>query len=104
MPTASNVSKLEDVGSAAVSNSPALLTGADTISRPWPRSVLPNYSREGITVGLGNRAETVEPYNPFQRRTGFDGMTPALLVEPTERDAPAPVDDAGVADFPVPQS
>ncbi len=38
----------------------------DIVTRPWPRSVLPQYGSGGLTVGFGDHARGAAPYNPFQ--------------------------------------
>lgn len=93
MLTASNDSGSAEVGTAAGSNIPPLLPQADITTRPWPRSVLPQYGNSGITVGFGDSASSASPYNPFQVRTGIGNLPPALIADPPPRDATQPVTD-----------
>jgi len=39
----------------------------DIVTRPWPRSVLPQYASGGLTVGFGEHMRGNVPYNPFQQ-------------------------------------
>ncbi len=49
----------------------------DIVTRPWPRSVLPQYASGGLTVGFGDHARGAVPYNPFQSQAGL-GNLPSL--------------------------
>ncbi|RZA17286.1 MAG: hypothetical protein EOP93_13645 [Lysobacteraceae bacterium] len=61
------------------------------MTRPWPRSILPQYADSSLTVGFGNHGRGV-PYNPFPS-TALGGLpSPAGPVPAT--DAPSPVDAA----------
>ena len=68
---------------------PALLPQVDNVSRPWPRSVLPQYADTGISVGFGDSARGAAPYNPFQARASIGGLAPELITHPP-RDINAP--------------
>lgn len=79
-----------EVAIAAHSIQP-LLPQADIITRPWPRSVLPQYGNAGITVGFGDSVRNVALYNPFQLRTRIGNLPPPTLIgRPSEQgDTPA---------------
>jgi negative regulator of sigma E activity len=52
----------------------ALVPQPDIVTRPWPRSVLPQYADSGLTVGFGDPARGAAPYNPFQAQARFDEL------------------------------
>lgn len=61
------------------------------VTRPWPRSVLPQYTHGGLAVGFGDAAATPSP-NPFQQ--------PRLVMVPVVEPAGAPPPPAADADAP----
>ena len=79
----------------AVAATPAVPLPQDGIvTRPWPRSVLPQYAHGGLTVGFGETAASTPAHNPFQQ--------PRLVMAPVQAPAadaePAPPSgDAGDA-------
>jgi negative regulator of sigma E activity len=85
--TAANHVPSMETGIAVAADIPSMLPQADIITRPWPRSVLPQYGNPGITVGFGDGARTAAPYNPFQLRTRIGNLPPALIAHPAARDA-----------------
>lgn len=72
----------------------ALMPQPDIVTRPWPRSVLPQYADGGLTVGFGEAARGTGPYNPFQPQARFeaspapaaaaDGDVPATAQPPAQ--------------------
>lgn len=49
----------------------------DIVTRPWPRSVLPQYASGGLAVGFGDHARGASGYNPFQAQAGIGSLPPA---------------------------
>lgn len=79
----------EGAGQAIAAALPIDVPQPDIVTRPWPRSVLPQYAgNNALTVGFGDHARAAAPYNPFQ--------SPALAEIPP----PAPV-QAAPADTPA---
>ncbi len=102
---------------ARQASAPRLVAGADAAeqvaapvaapqppiaTRPWPRSVLPQYATGGLAVGFGEGAAAT-PHNPFRQ--------PRLVMVPVQapvadRDSPAAdapaTDTPAAADAPVP--
>ncbi|MEO6227571.1 MAG: sigma-E factor negative regulatory protein [Thermomonas sp.] len=67
------------IGAAvAVSTILPLMPQAGITTRPWPRSVLPQYGNAGMSVGFGDSAGNSVSYNPFQVRTQI-GNLPSKL-------------------------
>lgn len=58
-------------------------------SRPWPRSVLPQYGNAAMSVGFGDSAGNSAPYNPFQVRTQI-GNWPSKLIGHSDGQADKP--------------
>lgn len=83
-----------------------LLPQTDIITRPWPRSVLPQYGNNaGLAVGFGNSAHSMAPYNPFQVRTGIGNLPPVVIVDTPAGAAATPENGAsGRAAADEPQS
>lgn len=83
-----------------------LLPRGDITTRPWPRSVLPQYGNHGLTVGLGDGARSAAPYNPFQVRTSIGNLPPASIAQAAAKDPAASGADettaAGNGDSPQP--
>ena len=48
----------------------------DIVTRPWPRSVLPQYASGGLAVGFGEHARGAVGYNPFQAQSGIGDLPP----------------------------
>ena len=65
----------------------------DIVTRPWPRSVLPQYASGGLTVGFGEHVRGNVPYNPFQQ-AGIDALPPMATANGDAANAPqaAPVE------------
>lgn len=60
------------------------------VTRPWPRSILPQYAHGGLTVGLGEGSAVPAP-NPFQQpRLAIAPFDPAAQAQP---DAPQPASE-----------
>jgi negative regulator of sigma E activity len=59
----------------------------DILTRPWPRSVLPQYAGGGLTVGFGEPVRGDAPYNPFQPQPAL-GSLPPLSTTASDGDAP----------------
>lgn len=60
----------------AILGSGAGIPQPDIVTRPWPRSVLPQYASGGLAVGFGEHARGATAYNPFQSQAGIGTMTP----------------------------
>ncbi|MEO7938253.1 MAG: hypothetical protein ABIR55_06485 [Burkholderiaceae bacterium] len=65
--------------SVAVGSIQPLMSQAGIATRPWPRSVLPQYGNTGMSVGFGESARSSAPYNPFQVRSQI-GNLPTKLI------------------------
>lgn len=72
------------VATAATETLP-LMTQPDIVTRPWPRSVLPQYANSGLAVGFGNQGSAA--YNPFQTQAQA-----VLATAPVVADTPADAD------------
>ena len=59
----------------------ALLPQAEITTRPWPRSVLPQYASGGLAVGFGEHARGATAYNPFQSQADIGNLPPLANVE-----------------------
>ena len=71
----------------AAAGTPISAPQPDIVTRPWPRSVLPQYAGNPLAAGFGDHARAEAPYNPFQ--------SPALADIPPPAAAPTvPVDAA----------
>ena len=82
----------ERLQAAVVRNDPAQLQAAvasndlpipqpDIVTRPWPRSVLPQYASGGLAVGFGEHARGATAYNPFQSQADIGNLPPLANVE-----------------------
>lgn len=60
----------------------------DIVTRPWPRSVLPQYASGGLAVGFGEHARGASAYNPFQAQAGIGRLPPVAGANQAEGDAP----------------
>ena len=70
-----------DTQVAAAANGSMLGNGStipqpDIVTRPWPRSVLPQYASHGLAVGFGDHANGAGAYNPFQAQAGLGRVPP----------------------------
>ena len=63
-------------GSSVLGNA-GTIPQPDIVTRPWPRSVLPQYASGGLAVGFGDHARGASAYNPFQAQGGI-GSLPAV--------------------------
>ena len=54
----------------------ATIPQPDIVTRPWPRSVLPQYASGGLAVGFGEHARGATAYNPFQSQAGIGNLPP----------------------------
>lgn len=71
-------------------------------TRPWPRSILPQYSgSNGLTVGFGEHVSHVAATNPFAPPV-FSAPPKLLRDEAVHADAPAPVPQPPVEPQPLP--
>ena len=66
---------------AAVANLPIDAPQPDIVTRPWPRSVLPQYASGGLAVGFGEHARGATAYNPFQSQADIGNLPPLANVE-----------------------
>jgi negative regulator of sigma E activity len=57
----------------------------DIVTRPWPRSVLPQYASSGLAVGFGDHARGANAYNPFQAATGIGNLPPVVEAGQADR-------------------
>jgi hypothetical protein len=88
---------------AAVAEPPVAATEPDIATRPWPRSILPQYAAGGLTVGFGEHARQALPRNPFQPEPGVGGLpAPSAVALPDAGNAPA-AEGTPPPDAPAPQ-
>ena len=76
-----------DLQAFAAANLPISAPQPDIVTRPWPRSVLPQYTGNALAAGFGGQAHAVAAYNPFQSPALTEIAAPAA-VQPV----PAPAD------------
>ena len=81
-----------EVQAVATANVPIKAPQPDIVTRPWPRSVLPQYAGNPLAASFGEHARAEAPYNPFQSPALADIPPPATAPAPT-----APVDAASDA-------
>ncbi|RZA19960.1 MAG: hypothetical protein EOP93_07340 [Lysobacteraceae bacterium] len=60
----------------AIANIDVPVPQPDIVTRPWPRSVLPQYASGGLAVGFGDHSRGAAAYNPFKPQTGLGGLPP----------------------------
>lgn len=60
----------------AIANIAVPVPQPDIVTRPWPRSVLPQYASGGLAVGFGDHSRGAAAYNPFKPQTGLGGLPP----------------------------
>ena len=66
---------------AAVASNDLPIPQPDIVTRPWPRSVLPQYASGGLAVGFGEQARGATAYNPFQSQADIGNLPPLANVE-----------------------
>lgn len=66
----------------------------DIVTRPWPRSVLPQYASGGLTVGLGDHAHGGTAYNPFVSQASIGNLPPLANSADRAGAPPAPSSEA----------
>ena len=66
---------------AAVASNDLPIPQPDIVTRPWPRSVLPQYASGGLAVGFGEHARGATAYNPFQSQADIGNLPPLANVE-----------------------
>jgi negative regulator of sigma E activity len=66
----------------------------DIVTRPWPRSVLPQYASGGLAVGFGDHAHGGTAYNPFASQAGIGTLPPLANPAAATGAGAAPVNDA----------
>ena len=72
----------------AAANLPISAPQPDIVTRPWPRSVLPQYAgNNALAVGFGDHVRAA-PYNPFQS-PALAEIAPPAAVQAAPADAPA---------------
>ena len=59
----------------------------DIVTRPWPRSVLPQYASGGLAVGFGDHGRGASAYNPFQAQAGIGNLPPVSDGSQADGDA-----------------
>ncbi len=62
----------------------------DIVTRPWPRSVLPQYASGGLTVGFGEHGTGAMSYNPFEARASFGNPPAAAQADEDAAREPQP--------------
>ena len=62
-------------GSSMLGNA-STIPQPDIVTRPWPRSVLPQYASGGLAVGFGEHVRGASAYNPFQAQVGIGSLPP----------------------------
>lgn len=72
------------------------------VTRPWPRSVLPQYASSGLAVGFGEHLRGASAYNPFQDQAGIGRLPPVGAASAPDDDAPAAPQAAPQQDPPQP--
>ena len=78
------VQRERDIPAVAAAAIPVSVPQPDIVTRPWPRSVLPQYAGNPLAAGFAGDVRADAPYNPFQ--------APALAEIPplaAERAVPA---------------
>ena len=69
-------------------NLPISAPQPDIVTRPWPRSVLPQYAgNNALAVGFGDHARAA-PYNPFES-PALAEIPPPVAAQAAPVDAPA---------------
>src|SRR6478672_4515329 len=72
----------------AAANLPISAPQPDIVTRPWPRSVLPQYAgNNALAVGFGDHVRAA-PYNPFQSQALAE-IAPPAAAKAAPTDAPA---------------
>jgi len=85
---AARVAPVRESEAIASANLPISAPQPDIVTRPWPRSVLPQYAgNNALAVGFGDHARAA-PYNPFQS-PALAEIAPPAAAQTTPADAPA---------------
>ena len=85
---AARVAPVREAEAIAAANLPISAPQPDIVTRPWPRSVLPQYAgNNALAVGFGDHARAA-PYNPFQS-PALAEIAPPATVQAPPADAPA---------------
>jgi negative regulator of sigma E activity len=91
-PSASATSPALDVqvavGDSSVLGNGTTIPQPDIVTRPWPRSVLPQYASSGLAVGFGEHVRGASAYNPFQAQAGIGSLPPVSDASQADGDAP----------------
>lgn len=74
-------------GSSMLGNA-STIPQPDIVTRPWPRSVLPQYASGGLAVGFGDHARGASAYNPFQAQAGIGSLPPVSDGSQADGDTP----------------
>lgn len=78
----------QDVQAIAAETLPINAPQPDIVTRPWPRSVLPQYAGNALAAGFGDHARAAAPYNPFQSPALVE-IAPPVTVQAPPADPPA---------------
>lgn len=84
-------SVVADPHQLAAAEAMPLLAQPDIVTRPWPRSVLPQYASDGLSVGFGSRVVGQQSHNPFQAQVvvaNLQADSNAAVQSPARADAP----------------
>lgn len=81
-------SREREAQSLAATSLPISAPQPDIVTRPWPRSVLPQYTGNALAAGFGDHARASAPYNPFQSLALADIAPPAAVQQAAPADAP----------------
>ena len=76
----------------AVASLPINVPQPDIVTRPWPRSVLPQYAGNPLAAGFGEHIRAEAPYNPFESPALAEIPPPAASQSAPES---APADASG---------
>ena len=86
---AARVAPVREAEAIAAANLPISAPQPDIVTRPWPRSVLPQYAgNNALAAGFGDHARGAAPYNPFQS-PALAEIAPPAAAQATPVDAPA---------------
>lgn len=92
LPAANDVQSSASGIAAVVTDIHPLLPQVGIITRPWPRSVLPQYGNAGLSVGFGDSTRNSVPNNPFQVRIG--NLSPKLIEHANGQAEEQPASDS----------
>lgn len=82
---------VRQVESVAAASLPINVPQPDIVTRPWPRSVLPQYAGNPLAAGFGEHIRAEAPYNPFASPALAD-IPPPAVAQDAPADAPAAAD------------